>query len=247
MSAYRSRYTGREIDQMLASIDNKIDLSYIINDWTGGTQLAASAELAKNLNERLLKFSDPNYIEELITSIPGSLIFTAEDKDKLDRLAGFFQGSFINAATRNLAVSTIGFSGGELTFLIDDGSGTNTQELSYWDTSTSTWKKARFLPDPATAATRYVAGGTIIGVTFDKTKFGAGKYVIKGESDAHIKIVEMLAAVKGVDTFWTVQGEIGNGNNLFSVAGMSIAGDLVRINLLITPNVTIRMYRVAEF
>ncbi len=244
---YRSRFTGKEIDQLLASIDNKIDLSYISNDWNGGTQLVASAELAKTLYQGLQLFQDPNYIEELITSIPGSLVYTEADRDKLDRLAGFFQGSYANPGTRNAAVNTVGFKGGELTFLIDDDTSSGVQELSYWDNVGLRWRKAKFVPDQSSPSANYTSGGTVVTITMDVTKYSAGKYLLKAESATQIRVSEILLAHKGGNTFWTSYGEIGDGVGLASIQNASIVGDQVRINVLVSPNVTIRFFRLGEF
>lgn len=240
---FRSRYTGKEIDQLLSSISNKIDLSYIVNNWDGGDQLVASAELAKTLFLEQQKLQDPNYIRELFLSIPDSVVFTKTDKDRLDRLAGFFQGSFANAAARNVAVSTLGFKGGELTFLVNDENGV--QELSYWDIGSLTWKKSRFLPDPISAPTTIIPAGVVVGIVMDKTKYGAAKYLVKAETTSQIRAFEMLIVVKGANTYWTVYGEVGEGT-LVSVENVSIAGNDVRINLRVGANTTIRFARLTE-
>ncbi len=241
---FRSRFSGMEIDALLASISNKIDSSYIVNDYSGGTKLVASAEVAKQLFISLSRFDDPNFIRTLILSVPGSIIFTQADKDKINRLAGFFQGSYPTIAARNLAVPTLGFTGGELTFIVDDGNGV--QELSYWDFSSLTWKKSKFVPDIVSGTTNFPTTGTVVAISMDKTKYSVAKYQVKAETDTAIRLFEIIVALKGANVFWTVANDIGDLTSI-SVVSAVIVGNQCQISFSVTGNTTVKFSRLSEF
>jgi hypothetical protein len=244
-SKFRSRYTGAEIDSLLTSIQNKIDTSYIVNNFDGGEDLIASAELAKILYDNDQRLNDPNYIQDLILSIPNAVIVTQADIDKLDRLAGAFQGSFADVAARNLGVNTGGFKGGELTFLINDGHGQ--QELSYWSTQSLTWVKASFLPSATLPPINSTVGGTVAAVQLDTNKFSLAKYIVKLTTSTELLVFELLVAVRsGVDTYWTTQGYIGTNSTLGKVLSCSIASNTLNVNVQVPPNSTLTFSKILE-
>lgn len=241
---FRSKYTGVQIDSLLTSIQNKIDTSYIKNDFTGGTGLIASAELAKILYQQNQRLDDPNYIRTLILSIPGAAIYTTADADKLNRLAGAFQGSFPNASARNLAVNPGSFKGGELTFLINDGNGQ--QEMSYWNATTLSWTKSQFTPSANTTPVTYTNAGDNIVFTFDTTRYEAAKYLIKAKNGSDILIFEMLACFSGTNTYWTSQGYIGSNLNIARITSCSLTSTTLRITMNLTANTIITFSRIVE-
>ncbi len=241
---YRSRFSGMEIDALLASISTKIDLSYIVNDFSGGEKLVASAEIAKQLFISLQRFDDPNYIKSLILSIPNSIIFTQEDKDKINRLAGFFQGSFPTIAARNLAVPTLGFTGGELTFIVNDGNGV--QELSYWDVGSLTWKKSKFVPDIVSASTNFPTAGTVVAISMDKVKYSTAKYQVRAETDTAVRMFEVMVVIKNANVFWTVANDIGDLTSI-SVASAVIVGNVCQISFVVSANTIVKFSRLSEF
>lgn len=241
---FRSRYTGSEVDSLLTSITQKIDTSFIINDFNGGAGLVASAELAKTLYTNSLRLQDPNYIRSLILSIPNAVIVTQSDLDKLNRLAGSFQGSYPNASTRNLAVNPAAFKGGELTFLVNDGNGQ--QELSYWDAGGLVWTKAKLTPSPNTAPSFYPSGGDAIVITLDITRYDGAKYFVKVKSGANILIFELLVCYSGLDTFWTTQGFIGNNTGIGRVVSASLTSTTLQVTMNVVPNSTVTFTKVVE-
>lgn len=241
---FRSRYTGAEVDSLLTSISNKIDTSYIVNNFDGGTGLVASAELAKTLYLNDQRFEDPNYIQDLILSIPNAVIYTTADQDKLNRLAGAFQGSFPNAATRNQSVNTGSFKGGELTFLINDGNGQ--QELSYWDSGALTWQKSQLIPSDNTIPATYPSGGDNVVMIMDLAKYEAAKYMVKCRNGTDIMIFEILLCTNGVDTFWTSQGYIGNNLTIGKMVNCSLTATELRITMNLALNTTVTFVRLSE-
>lgn len=241
---FRSKYTGAQIDDLLTSISNKIDSSYIVNDFSGGANLIASAELAKILYLQNQRLGDPNYIKTLILSIPGAAIYTTADADKLNRLAGAFQGSFANAAARNLAVNPGAFKGGELTFLINDGNGQ--QELSFWNATTLAWTKSQFIPNANTTPVTYTTAGDNIVFTLDTTKYEAAKYMIKAKNGPDILVFEMLACFAGTETYWTSQGYIGSNFNIAKITSCSLTSTTLRITMNLLANTIITFTRIVE-
>ncbi len=233
---YRSRYTGVQIDNLLASISNKLDKSHISNDFNGGTEIVASAELAKILYLDLNKFNDPNYITQLILSIPNALIFTKEDKDKIDRLGGFFQGSFKDAATRNASVSTVGFKGGELTFLM--GNSDNHQQLDYWDAATLSWKMSLFEKQAEDTTTSHTTSATKVIITIPKTQYRTAKYGLRCESISQVWYQE-INIVQHVDNiFWTTSLSLGDNPSLCTVTSVTQNTQSILVNCLVGANTT---------
>lgn len=240
---YRSRYTGRQIDELLGSIQGKIDTTYIVNDWSGGVDLVASAELAKQLYERLEKFKDPNYVKELYLTIPDADIFTVQDRARLDRTIGFFLGSFPNAAERNLAINTIGFKGGEITFLMDDGEGL--QELSYWDTNTLSWRKSKWTREMGGGNETPSTGPDTGIITIDRNKFSTGKYLVKAEQGLLVKAIELLVVSAGDNSWWTSYAPIGNLTG-FSIKGITMTATTATISVTAPTGTVFKFQRIAE-
>jgi hypothetical protein len=241
---FRSRYTGAEIDSLLTSITNKIDASFIVNNFDGGENLVASAELAQILYKESQRFSDPNYIRSLILSIPQAVIVTQSDLDKLNRLAGAFQGSYADAPTRNTTVNTGSFRGGELTFLVNDGTGI--QELSYWNASQLTWSKAKFIPSPNTDPVTSTAGGTVVGITLDLNRYKTAKYIVKAETATEMVVFELLLCIKGSNTMWTTYGYVGNNMNIARVLNCTFSVTDLTVNLSVSPNVSFSFSKIME-
>ena len=65
---YRSVFTGPQIDTILSDVQNKIDRTVIVNDFSGGADFVASAETVKTLNTSLNQLQDPAYLQSLINS-----------------------------------------------------------------------------------------------------------------------------------------------------------------------------------
>ena len=241
---YRSRFSGQQIDALLASVTNKLDIGFIIDNYTGGAELVASAESVKRIYLDLQQFNDPNYIKGLITSIPDALIFTRSDKNKLDRLAGFFQGSFPTSTERNSSVTTVGFHGGELTFLIDDGTGV--QELSYWDNATLGWKKSVFVASMNSDIITNTLATTKVLIQIDKTKFQTLKYLIRTESASQVFGFELNILLKNSDVFWTTSASLGNNAALMSISSVTTDSGFIYVNCLVGANTTSKFTKIVE-
>lgn len=68
VNKYRSVFTGTQIDNILSDVQNKIDKTVIINDFSGGADFVASAETVKTLNTSVNQIQDPAYLKSLINS-----------------------------------------------------------------------------------------------------------------------------------------------------------------------------------
>lgn len=243
---YRSIFTGREIDQILSSVKGKIDTSLIVNNFNGGTELIASAELAKILYQSLQQFNDPNYIKELIISVPGNNLFTDAYKNKLDGISDKFKGSFANAAARDAVINATNFAGGEIVFLLDDGSDYHLQAWTYWDAVNGVWKKSAFYKTGDISPIVVATAGTAVGTTMDKTLYSTFKAIVSAKKVLNIQCVEVLVTTNGTDTFYSVYSEIAN-SALFTLS-VDIVGNNVRL-LATTSTTAVTLYikKTAEF
>jgi len=242
---YRSSYTGQQIDRLLGSISSKLDATAIKNDFLGGEGQVASAELAKILNDQFQQFLDPNFFRDLIQNIPDNNLFTDEDKAKLDAVDNTtYKGVFLNSADRSANLSTSGFTGKEITFLLDDGEGL--QAWDYWDTSTSSWEKAKLVTADELANLTFPTVGTGVLATFDKTERRVGKFVVYGTKVLDFQSFEFLVGTNGTDTFISAFGEVGNAQ-LFDVDAQ-VSGDTINVRVTtLTSGVTVSGRRLTNF
>lgn len=243
---YRSSFTGSEVDRLLASISNKLDSSVIKNDFTGGADLVASAELAKLLNDQMERVLDPNYFRDLFLSIPDSNLFTDADKAKLAAVDNStYKGVFTNPADRSTNLPTTGFVGKEVTFLLDDGTGL--QSWDYWDTVTSSWKKAKLVSVDELANQTFPTVGTGILAQFDKTEKRMGKFVVYAtRTGGDFQGFEFLIGTNLTDTYISAYGEIGNAV-LFDVDA-TVSGNTINVRVTtLTNSVTVAGRRLTNF
>lgn len=244
---YRSVFTGVQIDQLLSSISSKLDPSYIVNDFTGGVNQVASAETVKILNDELTQIQNPNYFLNLLENIPGFNVFTDAEKTKLDGLNIQFKGAYANATTRNLAVSTAELTGGELTFLLDDGSGFGLQSWDYWNASTATWTKAMLYRlgelTPVTFSVQGLAAFSMI----DITQFTTCKVVLTATQAAttNIQVTELMLVTNGQDIFMTEMATIGN-STLIDMSADLQGTNMRLLASTLAPNVTIKGRKIVE-
>lgn len=205
---YRSKYTGPQIDEFLAGVQHKIDKSIITTDIEEGSpDRVPAASITKNLHERVLLLNDPNYFLQLFLSIPDNNTFTDAYKLKLDNLNTQFKGVFNNDTDRADNLDTSNFLGGELTLVLNDGSGF--QRYDFWDNLTAGWKSAKFIKDGSTDPVFVPFAATIRFSAIDITKFSSCKYLITVEVGTAIKTVEVLACSNGLDSFTSISNQVG--------------------------------------
>lgn len=247
---YRSLFTGQEIDTLLSQVRSKIDSSLIVNDFSGGTTYIASAELAKNLNLQIAAFRDPNYFKALLLSIPDNNIYTDADKAVVDslRTSSKFYGSFANAADRDAHVDPSSFSGGEITFLVDDGTGNSTSAWTRWDTGQRLWVIASF--NANNRSSRYAIatqGNSAVISSFNYSLYNACKVLIscKDATGATLRVIEVVYAKSLNDTYIVMYGEIGNSTGMFTLATATSAGTAQLIATSLIPAITISTNTIA--
>lgn len=243
---YRSVFTGTEIDSILSSVKTKIDASLIVTNFNGGTNLIASAETVKILYTSLQQFNDPNYIKQLIISVPGNNLFTDEYKNKIDGISDKFKGSFANAAARDVAINATNFAGGEIVFLMDDGSDYHLQAWTYWDNLNGVWKKSILTKTGDVTPVSVATAGTAVTTTVDKTLYSTMKAVVYARKGLQLQAVEVLLSSNGTDVYYTVYGELAN-TSLFTLS-VDIVGNSIRLlATTTTTSVTIYIKKLAEF
>lgn len=242
---YRSSFTGSEIDRLLASISDKLDASVIKNDFTGGVNLVASAELAKQLNFQIERVLDPNYFKQLFLQIPDSNLFTNADKFKLDAVDNTtYKGVYATPADRSTNLSTSGFTGKEITFLLSDADGL--QSWDYWDTGSGSWKKAKLVTADELADQTFATVGTGIVASYAIADKKFGKFLIYATRSTDFQGFEFLVGTNGTDTYISSYGEVGNAA-LFDVDATITSGTVnVRCTTL-TSAVTVRARRLSNF
>lgn len=242
---YKASYTGAEIDRLLASIDSKLDSSAIRNDFLGGTDRVASAELAKTLHTQFQQVLDPNFFRDLIAEIPDNNLFTDLDKAKLDSVDNStYKGVFLNAADRTSKLSTSGFVGKEVTFLLNDGDGL--QSWDYWDTASGAWRKAKLVSTDEIANQTFPTVATGVIASYNRTERRVGKFVVYGTKTTEFQSFEFLVGTNGVDTYLVAYGEIGNAQ-LFGVDA-TLTGNTINVRVTtLTTGVTIAARRLTNF
>lgn len=237
---YRSIFSGQEIDELLSTIQFKLDGFSIVNEFTtGGATRVASAETVKllksyidlletpdHLKTIMANIEDDNFLTDaLYTKLLNSATLTLDQKNYVLGLSDKFKGSFATAAARN-AIITTNFMGGELTFLLDDGYGYQT--LDFWDNNSHSWKKFQ-LSTAAVSVTQLDSLGISPIITFDSNVHSTVKIVITATNTDKLQTKEVLVSSDGVDTYITELANIGN----YSLMDVStdMTGSIVRIRV----------------
>jgi hypothetical protein len=242
---YISVFTGQEIDQAIAEMRGALSASLIVNDFSGGTQKVASAELAKILKGMVDANNLPANIKTQLLSNANTHVLTDAEYSKINYLtrSTSFRGVFTNAAERTAALSSeyTGYTGNEVTFIQDDGSGDGLSEFSRWDTTTSSWAKIRLYNTGGTTPTTIVSAGPNNLFSFRKDRYNTMKVLVSVSNSvgSQRQIQEAIVTVIGSDTYISVYNEVGNVSNLYSLSS-SISGN--NVNLVVTttlPNLVV--------
>jgi hypothetical protein len=234
---YRSVYTGAEIDQAIADMQGALSAQLIVNDFSGGTGKIASAELAKILNNSIIANDQPTHIRSQLTSIPDSHVLTDAEYSKFNFLTSSsgFRGRFVNSSARDTALSTEypGYTGKEISFIDDDGSGDNLSELSRWDVSSGSWKKVQLYNAGGSVPVTIAAAGANNFLSFRFARYNTMKAMVQvSTADGTQRQVQeaMLTYIHG-DVYISVYSEVGNNSGLFS---LSTAVDSTNVYLVVT-------------
>jgi hypothetical protein len=220
---YRSVFTGQEIDEAIASMQGSLNAGLIANDFNGGVGRIASAELAKTLKNTIDANNTGVNIKTLLLSVPNTKVLTDAEHTRLNFLTSTtsFRGSYPSAAVRDAALEdeSASYVGGELTFLVDDGSGDELSEISRWDPGSNSWKKVQ-LYNAAGASPQLIAAESAVDMfTYRTVRYSALKVLIAAHNigQTQRQVQEALLTHVGSDTYISVYNEIGNVSNLFNI------------------------------
>lgn len=217
LTKYRSRFTGAEIDTLLASISNKIDSSIIINDFSGGTTKVASAELAKILYADFQSLSNPNYLLSIIETIPDFNVFTTAEKTKLDGMSGEFKGVFQTTTDRDNNLVTTSYVGGECCIIVDVANSLG--EIEEWVVGYG-WTRIE-LYNLGNLTTVTMSSTTATVYTYSTLIDSTAKMILTAQKVIgavnNIQSIELLVCSNGTDVFYTTYGNIGNNNSLVTI------------------------------
>lgn len=247
MNIFKIKYTAQELEALLNSIDSKLTLDDVSNDFEGGTKKLASAELAKILNTKFESLSNPDTFKGLYLNIPGSAIFTITDKTKLGTLdLSSFKGVFTNSSLRADALPpsiTNNYAGKEISFLLDNGLGQ--QSWDYWDSLTHTWKPSKVAAAGTVDSLTVASVGTVVYTTLDKTKYQTCKITLQATKTTQYQSMELLVGTNGTDTYITSYAELGNAS-LIDVAAV-VNGNFMDIQVTtLASNVVLKARKTAE-
>lgn len=243
---YISVFTGAEIDQAISEMRGALSASLIVNDFTtGGAGKIASAELAKILKQQVDANNLPANIKAQLLSVPNTKVLTDAEYARLNYLTSTtaFRGGFTNAASRAAALTSeyVGYTGNEVTFLVDDGSGDSLSEFSRWDIPSSSWKKIKLYNEGGTTPQVVATASTITLLTFRKDRYNTMKALVSVQNSGATsrQVQEVLITFIGADTYISVYNEVGNATNLFTL-GSSISGDFVNLTVTtLSANLTV--------
>lgn len=237
---YRSIYTGQEIDEAIASMKASVGL-IISNDFLGGQDKAASAELAKTLNDHLTVVDTPDHIANLLSQSAGYIAFTDADQAKLDRTNTSFRGVYADLSSLNSATLSedLSYTGNEIAVIINNGFGFT--EIRRWDASKAVWTKAKLFGvgdfDSVTAS----VAGQVSTFSFNPGNFSTMKCLISVSNNANTQrqIQEILVTYIGGDTYISIYGDVGNASLFNASAGVDGSGNVVLYITTLSDNLTI--------
>lgn len=241
---YRSMFTGRQIDDILKSVRDKIDKSSITQDYEeGGTEMVVSAEAVKNLSDAFNNTFTPSGVKDLLEQAEDSNIFTDSDKRKVNGINTQFKGTVPDIATRD-AIDTQFYTGGEVLLILRNNA--DVSEFQYWDILTETWNPVTSGGGERDRAT--IPAGAAVIASFDINDVSGVKYVVHGKSPlGDVQIVEVLVANKLTNVHWTAFGEIIAGDQVFN---LDVELNGVDVELKVTASqasTVISISKLAEF
>lgn len=240
---YRSIFSGQEIDEAIASMNNTFTQTDLVNDFTGGTTKIASAELAKILHEDIEEIKDPTFLNTLLQAIPNYNTYTDAEKLKLSKLNDNFKGVYANSSIRDLVLSVDygTYVGTEFSIILDDGSALAISQISIWDTTTSGWIPLKLSHNNPETSVQIASISSYEILSFDKLNFTTFKVIVSAYNLAKTlkQVQEATLVYIAGDVYISIYGAIGNSSSLFTLS-TSVTGNNVNlvVNSLIT-NLTV--------
>lgn len=245
LQKFQSRYSGEEIDRILQEVEGKISFEDIVDDYSGGTDKVASAESVRLIKLWMNQFDDPEWLKNLFLTIPGSSIFTLDDREVLERLKNGFQGTYDDDTDRAVNLITTDFIGGEVSLLLNANGGI--QSLDYWDDLTDSWIPCNFSKSMYSDDIDVTTGGTHVVLQVNRFQVNTIKFIMRTQTAVDICTIEVTGVVFGNDTFWTSQGYIGTNQELITLNRFYIDGDFAKFEFQLPSNSKTNFYKVAEF
>jgi len=216
---YRSVFTGQEIDEAIATMRaSSLGIGLLVNDFSGGVSKIASAELAKILKTTVDANDEPAHIKAQLMSIPNAKVLSDVEYNRVVNLGNTvaFRGSFANADARATATNTesVGYIGGEITFIADDGSHDHLPEFSTWDWNNSVWRKVQLYNEGGTFPVVVATASATNLFNFKANRYSAIKVLIVSSNGngTQKQVQEALITHIGTDTYISVYNEVGNAN-----------------------------------
>ena len=246
-NTYRSIFSGQQIDDAVSGMQNVLTKVSIVNDFSGGTDKAASAQLAVTLNNSIINLTSPASIQTALLSINGNQMFTTAEQTKLNNLSTSFVGSYINPTTRTANLNPVNFVGTELSGLIDDGTNRGMSQISRWDYPSASWKQLRLYNVDEFIPLSVPTASAVPIYSFDITRFSFIKMLVCCADTAGLnrQIQECLVSFVGTNTYISVYGEVGNNSNLFNLT-TSLSGNILTVTATTSVPATILSYKMTD-
>lgn len=227
---YRSLFSGKEIDETLKSVRDKIDKSSITDSYAGGElDKVVSAAAVKSLSDAFDKTFTADGVRTLIDEATDSNVYTDEDKRKVGQINTQFKGTVIDVPSRD-AIDVSKYVGGEVILVLRNTA--DLSEFQYWDGVSLKW-----LPVSGGASAKDKAtlpSGTTVIASYEMGSVHGAKYLVHGKSTANDShVVEVMITNKLTAIAWSQYGEVVAGNDVFTVS-VGLNGNGVDIELSVT-------------
>lgn len=243
---YRSLFTGKEIDETLKSVRDKIDKSSITQSYTGGeSDKVVSAAAVKGLSDAFDKTFTADGVRNLIEQATDSNVYTDEDKRKVGAINVQFKGTVIDIPSRD-AIDTAKYLGGEVLLVLRNTA--DLSEFQYWDGVLEKWSPVSGGASAKDKAT--LPAGTTVIASYEMGSISGAKYLVHGKStakDSHV--VEVMITNKLTAINWSQYGEVVAGDEVFTLS-VGLNGNGVDIELSVTttqPSSVISIVKQADF
>uniref|UniRef100_A0AAU6W3S5 Structural protein n=1 Tax=Pseudomonas phage Cygsa01 TaxID=3138529 RepID=A0AAU6W3S5_9VIRU len=243
---YRSLFTGKQIDETLQSVRDKIDKSSITNDYSGGeADKVVSAAAVKSLSDAFDKTFTAAGIRALVDEADDSNVFTDADKRKVNGINVQFKGTVADIASRD-AIDTAQYLGGEVILVLRNTA--DVSEFQYWDGATEVWEAVTSGGGEKDRAT--LPTGTTVIASYSMNEISGAKYLVHGKStagDSHV--AEVMVTNKLTAISWSVYGEVTAGDDVFTLS-LALSGNGIDVELSVTttqPSSVISVVKQADF
>lgn len=243
---YRSLFSGKQIDEILQSVRDKIDKSSITDDYAGGeVDKVVSAAAVKGLSDAFDRTFTADGIRALVEEAENSNVYTDSDKRKVNGINTQFKGTVVDIPSRD-AIDTAVYTGGEVILVLRNTA--DVSEFQYWDGVGEKW-------EPVTSGggekerVSLPAGTTVI-ASYEMGSISGAKYLVHGKSTANdSQVSEVMITNKLTAISWSQYGDVVAGSDVFTLS-VGLNGNGVDIELSVTTtqaSSVISIVKQAEF